>query len=286
VNRRTRNRLRQQELTILYATTRKRHARQKAVRWVLLVIVVLITLTGAAVGTHFAMKSFLDQALYQNPQYAIEKILIQTKGDYSQRQILRAAGIRKGDNIWTIDLAKIRENIERLPFVAEARLEKQLPSTLVVKIKERTPILQFRAYDSDLGTPELFYVDREACVLFKPRPGEANHRLPEVKNLKMGEFEIGQSLKNTEVGVAVELIKRLEISPLASRLDIKEIDLGAPLALKVTARDDSTIYFRLDFIGQQLQRLQEIYEYARIRDQRLASVDLTLDRNVPVRFLQ
>jgi cell division protein FtsQ len=282
---RRRNRIRQHEIHLLHATTRKKHSRRQIAKWCLMVGVVLVSITAAAVGTHFAMNAFLDKALRKNPQYALREISVESKGEYSQRQILRAAGLQLGENIWTINLDLVRARIEKLPFVSEARIEKHLPSKLVIRIKERTPILQLKAYDSELGAPEIFYVDREACVLFKPRPGE-NKPLPVVINLKAAEFAVGQSLRGTEVGFAVDLLKRLEVSPLGSRFDIREIDVGQPLALRVLTKDGAEIYFRLDYLHQQLQRLQEIYEYARIKDQRIQSVDLTLDRNVPVRFLQ
>ena len=277
-------RTRQKQINLLKATTRKRHSRQKMLRWVALGGLVMLTLTSAALGTHYMMQSFIKHAFVENPQYGLQRLVVKTEGEYSQREIRRASGLRKNQNIWSIDLADVRRRIESLPFVAAARVEKQLPDTLVIQVKERTPILRIEGSGPVLGTAGVLYVARDDCLLFKPRSHEAVHNVPVVNGLVFTELETGQSLKDTPVGVIVDLLKRLEVSPLGTRLDIVSADVSDPFAIHVVTNDRAEITFRTDFLNQQLSRLKDIVEYARVRDQRIASVDLTLDRNVPVRF--
>ncbi len=286
MNRRPGSRLRHNEINVLLAATQQRHNRRKLARHAAWGLLLLMTLTGAGVATHFAMERLLSKALYTNPEYAVREIVVATRGDYSQRQIRQAAGVSTGDNIWTIDLGRVQRNIERLPYVAEARVEKHLPGRLVIKITERNPIVKVTAVISDLNRSEVFYIDRDQYVIFKPRPGEATRPLPEIIGLRNRDLDAGLRISQPEVVVAISLLKALETTTLGSALDVQTIDVSQPLALKVTTRDGAVVFFRMDYIGQQIHRLQEILEYAQTNNKQIRTVDLTLDRNVPVTFVQ
>lgn len=286
MNRRPGSRLRHNEINVLLAATQQRHNRRKLARHAAWGLLLLMTLTGAGVATHFAMERLLSKALYTNPEYALKEIVVATRGDYSQRQIRQAAGVSNGDNLWTIDLVRVQRNIERLPYVAEARVEKHLPGKLVIKITERNPIVKVTAVTSDLGRSEVFYIDRDQYVIFKPRPGEAARPLPEIVGLRNRDLDAGVRISQPEVVVAISLLKALETTTLGSALDVQTIDVSQPLALKVTTRDGAVVFFRMDYISQQIHRLQEILEYAQSNNKQIRTVDLTLDRNVPVTFIQ
>lgn len=286
MNRRPGSRLRHNEINVLLAATQQRHNRRKLARHAAWGLLLLMTLTGAGVATHFAMERLLSKALYTNPEYALKEIVVATRGDYSQRQIRQAAGVSNGDNLWTIDLVRVQHNIERLPYVAEARVEKHLPGKLVIKITERNPIVKVTAVTSDLGRSEVFYIDRDQYVIFKPRPGEAARPLPEIVGLRNRDLDAGVRISQPEVVVAISLLKALETTTLGSALDVQTIDVSQPLALKVTTRDGAVVFFRMDYISQQIHRLQEILEYAQSNNKQIRTVDLTLDRNVPVTFIQ
>lgn len=286
MNRRPGSRLRHNEINVLLAATQQRHSRKKLARNAAWGLLLMMTLSGAGVATHFAMERILDKALYTNPEYSLREVVVATRGDYSQRQIRQAAGVNNGDNIWTIDLGRVQRNIERLPYVAEARVEKHLPGKLVIKITERNPIVKITGQTAELGRPEIYYIDRDQYVIFKPRPGEAARPLPEIIGLRNRDLDPGQRISQPEVVVAISLLKALETTTLGSALDVQTIDVGQPLSLKVTTRDGAVVFFRLDYIGQQIHRLQEILEYAQNNNKQIRTVDLTLDRNVPVSFVQ
>jgi cell division septal protein FtsQ len=129
-------------------------------------------------------------------------------------------------------------------------------------------------------------LDRDQCVLFKPRPGETVRPLPELTGLRNRDLEAGQKLDRPEILAVVSLLKEMELTPLRTALDIRSIDVGQPTCLKVTTAQGAVIYFRLTHMAAQLHRLTEILNIAMQRGQQIASVDLTLDRNVPVIFAQ
>jgi hypothetical protein len=83
----------------------------------------------------------------------------------------------------------------------------------------------------------------------------------------------------------MEILDEIDHSQLHTLIDIRTIDLGNPLSITMTTRQDMAITFRLDCIDQQLQRLVQIVNDPRFQ-RPISSVDLTPDYNVPVNFTQ
>ncbi|GEO81828.1 cell division protein FtsQ [Pararhodospirillum oryzae] len=54
--------------------------------------------------------------------------------------ILDAVGVPQGSPLLAIDPARVRERLEKLPWVAEARVERRLPDHLHIALRERVPM--------------------------------------------------------------------------------------------------------------------------------------------------
>lgn len=62
----------------------------------------------------------------------------------SVTEFRRALAVRRGVALLEIDLARLRNRIEALPWVAEAVVERRLPDTLSVRVRERVPLVRWR----------------------------------------------------------------------------------------------------------------------------------------------
>ncbi len=288
VNRRApRNRTRQKQINILHTTTRKRHSQKQVVQvavWCALVLA-MILVVGASV--HFGLEFALNRVLYTNPRYVLNKIEIEPRGHFSPRQIRLAAGLEPGQNLWTLNLRQITLDLDKLPYVSSAKVERHFPDTVSIHITERVPVVKIVGLNIDLNTRETFFLDRDGVVL-KPRDDEAAPLLPEITGLTNGqdELEPGMKLEQTSLTRALEIMDAIDHSQLHTLIDIKEIDLRNPLSITMTTRQNMTITFRLDYIDQQLQRLVQIVNYPDFQQRQISTVDLTPDSNVPVTFAQ
>ena len=141
--------------------------------------------------------------------------------------------------------------------------------------------------NNDLGTRELFYLDRQ-CVVLKPRQDETVPLMPEVVGLSPADAELepGMKLEQSSLTRAMEILDAIEHSRLHTTIDIRTINLSDPLSITMVTRNDMSITFRLDCIDQQLARLLQIVEYPDFQMRQIRSVDLTPDINVPVTFAQ
>jgi cell division septal protein FtsQ len=288
MNRRTpRSRNRQKQINILHTTTRKRHSQKQVVQIVVWCSLVLAMIVAVGATLHFGMEFALNRVLYTNPRYALAKIDIEPRNRFSERVIRQQAGLEPGENLWTLNLHQIAHDLESLPNVSVAKVERHFPDRISIHITERVPVVKIVGLDINLGTREVFYLDRDGFVL-KPRADEEVPMLPEVVGLTpaQDELEAGQKLDDTGLTRALVIMDAIDHTQLHTTIDIQTIDLHDPLSITMKTRQNTMITFRLDCIDQQLQRLKQIVEYADEQQRALSSVDLTPDQNVPVTFAQ
>ncbi|HEX4139003.1 MAG TPA: FtsQ-type POTRA domain-containing protein [Candidatus Methylacidiphilales bacterium] len=288
MNRRTtrpRQRPRPKQINILHTTPAPKHSRKEiaqVIGWCALVLA-MIVIVGA--GLHFGIAFVLDRVLYTNSRYALHQIDVEPRDRFSPRLIRQAAGLEPGMNLWALNLHQIAHDLESIPNVASARVERHFPDRITITITERVPVVKIEGINIDLGTKETFYLDRD-CVVLKPRPDEAQPILPQVVGLTDAELEPNTKLDRTILNRALQILDGIDHSELRTVIDVTRIDLSNPLAITMETHQGLTITFRTDFIDQQLQRLQQIVDYADKQGRPLQTVDLTPDVNVPITFAQ
>jgi cell division septal protein FtsQ len=192
-----------------------------------------------------------------------------------------------GQNLWTLNLPQITHDLEKLPYISSAKVERHFPDRLVIRLHEREPVVKIVGINVDLGTRETFYLDRE-CVVLKPRDDEDPKRaLPEVIGLTNADLEPGVRLEEPALTKALLILESINhISALNTAITIRTIDLSQPLAIRMVTTRDMSITFRLDYIDQQLARLDAIFRKYNNDTRTIHTVDLTPDRNVPITFYE
>jgi len=285
MSRRTRTRNRQKQINILHTTTTRRHSQKQIAQMAVWCSLVLAMIVAVGAGLHFGIEFALDRVLYNNPRYVLNKIEIEPRGHFSEHNIREAAGLELNQNLWSLNLPQIARDLEKLPYVSSAKVERHFPDTVTIHITERVPVVKIVGLNIDLGTRETFYLDRQ-CVVLKPREDEAVPLLPEVIGLTDAELEPGRKLEQPRLMRAMEILDAIDHSQLHTTIDIQRIDLSDPLSISMVTRQDMAITFRLDCIDQQLQRLVQIVNWPDFQQRQIHTVDLTPDCNVPVTFAQ
>ena len=282
---RPRNRNRQKQVNILHTTVGKRHAEKRLGQFVVLGGLALVAIIALFIGLRLGIRVVLDQILYTNPHYALNEIDIQPKGHFSERLIRQAAGLEPGQNLWSLDLPQITRNLEKLPYVSSAKVERHFPGKLTVLVHERVPVVKIVGLNVDLDTRETFYLDRDGVVL-KPRDDEPAQQLPEIIGLTDAELEPGAKLDRPSLACALQILDAIDHTPLHTSIDIRTISLVNPLSITMVTTRDMSIVFRTDCIDQQLNRLQQIVYLPALQQRSIHSIDLTPSINVPITFYQ
>ncbi|MEZ0298083.1 MAG: cell division protein FtsQ/DivIB [Candidatus Methylacidiphilales bacterium] len=282
MNRRVNSRERDQEVNILFTTTRREYYRKKMLKTLFWTGVFSVVLGCFTIVFHASIRGFMKWTVYENPAFAISEIRIESRGNFTQAQIRQATGLAIGSNILGYSLSAVERDVERLPYVAEAQVERRLPSTIIIRIVERQPVARIPNTGS-ASTATEFYVDRNGTVL-EPREGEVMQPMPMIVGLNVADMHPGQTLDQKELMAALELVNKFELSELRGMLDIRKIDLDQPLCMKGHMADGMEVMFRLDSIAEQLDRLYKVLKQETNRT--VATIDLTPASSVPVTFKQ
>ena len=129
---------RQQHL--LDVKVRSRHATQHRNRRVLVVTSKIVLVVGLSFGVYIGVREGARKFFFENPSYRLSQIDVQTDGTLQREQILKTTGLREGENIFRVNLARVHDALQQLPQVDEVQITRKLPSEIDIRITERKPV--------------------------------------------------------------------------------------------------------------------------------------------------
>jgi cell division septal protein FtsQ len=238
----------------------------------------------------------LDRLIYENKSFAIQHIEVLTDGVISRDQLRRWSGVKPGENLLALDLAGVKHDLELVPVIQSASVERILPGTLRLRVTEREPVAQIHVPRPRPGGGidlMVFEIDGEGCVMLPLDPREravplslGDDQLPVISGINTSELQPGRKLESTQARAALQLIAAFESSPMASLVDLKRIDVSGPAVLVVTTGQGSEITFGLGNFDQQLPRWRAVHELGLKMNRVIATLDLAVANNVPARWLE
>ena len=84
----------------------------------------------------------LDKFVYENSEFAIQNIQVQTDGVIAPDQLRRWSSVKLGANLIALDLASVKRNLELVSTIDSVSVERVLPHTLKIRVTERTAVAQ------------------------------------------------------------------------------------------------------------------------------------------------
>ncbi|MBU4534019.1 MAG: cell division protein FtsQ/DivIB [Eubacteriales bacterium] len=130
--------------------------------------------------------------LIRSPFFEVKTIEVYGNSLLPVDEIVSVAGLVAGTNIFQVHLGEAGERLQTLPLVKSTHLERRFPSTLVVTIEERIPLVLVNIEGA------FWDVDEDGVVL--RRQTASTEGLPVVTGAKPGSPEIDKAL-----GVAASL---------------------------------------------------------------------------------
>jgi hypothetical protein len=281
---------------VLDVKLRSSQMRAARMRWSAVVFAVSF---GTVFGLYLLWRTgewAIDRFLYGNEAFAIQRIEVQTDGAVSVDQLRRWAGAKLGQNLLALDLTRVKRDLELVPLIQSATVERVLPHALRIRVVEREPLAQVyvpqpRArcgYDM-----AVFHLDSEGYVMLPLEPRqravpltEPLEELPTIAALNFTELRPGRRVESAQVLAALQLIVAFDRSPMAGLDDLRRIDVSAPEILQVTTGRGSEITFSVCDLDRQLRRWREIYDFGQKTHKAIASLDLAVPNNIPARWLE
>jgi cell division septal protein FtsQ len=263
----------------------------------------LVALAGCVLfGTVFGLYLFwragewaLDHFIYENPEFAVQRVDVQTDGVISPEQLRRWAQVRNGDNLLALDLATVKRNLEMVSTIESVSVERVLPHTLRIRVTEREPVAQVNVPGADAAGKiqvSVFEFDADGYVMQPLDPrlcvvplAELNDQLPVLTGVNVYQLQPGRRVDLPQVQAALQLITAFKRSPMAGLVDLRSVDVSAPEVLVATTGQGSELTFGLDNFDQQLRRWREIYDIGQRMNKIVASLNLAVPSNIPARWL-
>ncbi len=195
------------------------------------------------VGAMSLVLIFGYDVLTQCDYFKGRRIVVQGAHRLKRAEILRQAGVRPGMNILAVNLPLVRKRLLAHPWVAEAQARRELPDTLVLRIREQQPMAVV-----DLGRP--FLINRDGQI-FKALEKKDPHDLPRITGLGFGDFSV-EGLPTTRPFQAVMAVLRLGNAPgsVLPNADIRRIAVDRDCGLTLLV-DDGRREIRLGFENYQ-----------------------------------
>jgi cell division septal protein FtsQ len=100
--------------------------------------------------------------IVNSPVFATRRIEVEGNRNVSTAEVVEAAGVAHQQNLIRLSLEDVAEKVGSLPWVRQAVASRDLPSTLVLLVVERTPTAWFR------DPAGLAVVARDGTVLDRP----------------------------------------------------------------------------------------------------------------------
>ena len=286
-NQRASNQRQRRQQHLLDVKVRSRSATQHRNRRIVVWLSKIMLVFAIGISLYFGVRGGARRFFFENPDYEIKLINVQTDGTLQRDQVLNMARLHEGENVFRVNLAQIRDRLQDLPQVDEVQVIRKLPSEVDIKILERKPIAWI-SKEKEISDPFVsdaaFLVDARGVLMKEKKLLPEYLGLPLISGCSSESLEPGNTIESVEANAALELLRLSTGSFMQTRFQIRQIDISKGYCLQVTDKNRARVSFGFEQLDQQLKRLEQFLVYCDDTKQELATVNLLVQRNIPVTF--
>ena len=268
---------------LLEVSVRRDIARVQRFRAVLTFSAKTVLILGLIVGSYLSGKECLRRFLWENPDYYLAELHLNTNGTLTHEQVRTTSKIELGRNIFTVDLAKAREALDAMPQVESVELQRVLPNRVEVKITERRPVawLAETAGEDPRASEKSSLVDARGIAMQIKTKLPEYLSLPVIAGVAAENVVLGKKVRSYEMQAALDLIR---INTDNARFQPRTLDISKGFCVVVTDQLRRKITFGLERVDIQLDRLMHYLDFSETDGKQIQTVNLLVERNTPVVF--
>jgi cell division septal protein FtsQ len=286
-NRRVSNPRQRKQQHLLDVKVRARKATQHRNRRVVVVLSKFVLTVAICAGIYFGARLGMRRFFFENPDYRLATIDVQTDGTLQRDQVLKIADLREGENIFQVNLAQVHQVLQQLPQVDEVQVLRKLPGEIDIRLVERRPIAWITSekqisdpFQSDVA----FLIDARGVLMKEKQLLPEYLGLPLITGCTSESLEPGKIVQSVEAKAALELLRLSARSFMQTRFQIREIDTSKGYCLTVTDKNHTRVTVGFDHLEKEIQRLEQFLVFADDSRRDIETVNLLVQRNVPVTF--
>lgn len=200
------------------ALSAKKSALLRVVRTVLGTVLVLAVAGALVVG--------LRRFVRTSPRFGVTEYVVHGTDRRPAAEIVDAAGLKRGDNIFQLDLEASRKKLLADPWIIEARMSRRLPGTVTIDVRERKAA-------GLVAAGETYLVTREGEV-FKKLEAQDPTDLPVVTGISLTEVLDDRVSVQKSIRRALDLSDEYARTDLAARYPIQEVNVRPDGTMSLT----------------------------------------------------
>lgn len=228
----------------------------------------------------------------QNDHFNIRRIDIQTDGMVSAERIRLWARVQEGENLFSLDLLRVKRDLEMVPIIDKVAVERVLPDILRLSVTERKPlagVVLYKQHQRGELKRMVYWIGRDGVLI---PPNEMNNTafkasvkwLPLITGLSQADLMPGRSIKSHQLKSALSLIEKFDLSPMAGLAHLQQIDVSRSETLEVMTWHGGRLTLALNGLERQLNRWRKIYDLGHEHQRAISSADLSIKNNLPVQW--
>lgn len=276
---------RQQHL--LDVRVRSRRATHHRNRRVLVLLSKIVLAVAICAGVYLGAREALRRFFFDNPDYRLSTLAVQTDGTLQRDQVLKTAQLAEGLNIFSVNLAQVHDRLQQLPQIDEVQVERRMPNEIDIKITERKPVAWItseKAVANPFASDAAFLVDARGILMKEKKLLPEYLALPLITGCSSEALVPGKEVSSFEAKTALALLRLTTTSFMQTRFQIRDVDISTGYCLLVTDKNHTEVRFGFNDLETQMQRLEQLLVYADDSHHQIGTVNLLVARNIPVTF--
>jgi cell division protein FtsQ len=201
--------------------------------------------------------------LLTTQRFAVARVEVRGASRMLPEQVMAAAAIPRGTNIFRLDTAGVIDRIEALPEVRRADVVRELPDRVVISVEERRPFTLVHG-------GRLHWMDEEGRLL-GTSPSAVSSPLPVISGLTADELASMRTSPGPKARAAIAVIRAL-IRSGGLTAEISEIDMSRREGPVLYTIDGVEVRLGNEDWEERLQRLEGVL--AQVATQDVRAVDL------------
>ena len=235
---------------------RPRPARRARLRRLVIgVLATMVITAGGGAGLHW---------LLTTPRFGVASVEVRGVSRVPPDQILAAAAIQSGTNIFKLDTIGVTGRVESLPEVRRADVVRELPNRVVISVEERRPFTLVHG-------GRLHWMDEEGRLL-GASPEAVAPPMPVISGLSAEELASMRTAPGPKARAAIGVIRALLRSGNGLTAEISEIDMSRREGPVLYTVDGVEVRLGTEDWDERLIRLEGVL--AQIATQDVRPVDL------------